>query len=143
MVQRVDLNELIQSQGEGIGMQGFLESAVAAGGGAAGRSVTGGEVFSALTVSKVWRAPQISTCGDAVARQEVENVARQATCASIATPRFGAAGRKAAAQLGLRPAEDAIRGDAKTRIHSAQRTEGPTAATGSLVVDAANHLTTI
>ena len=42
-------------------MQGFLESAVATGGRAAGRSVTGGEVLGALAVCEVWRAPQIST----------------------------------------------------------------------------------
>lgn len=63
MAQGVDLNELIQSQFEGISMQGFLESAVATGGRAAGRSVTGGEVLGALAVCEVWRAPQISTCG--------------------------------------------------------------------------------
>ena len=56
-----NLNELIQSQFEGISMQGFLESAVATGGRAAGRSVTGGEVLGALAVCEVWRAPQIST----------------------------------------------------------------------------------
>ena len=37
-------------------MQGFLESAVATGGRAAGRSVTGGEVLGALAVCEVWRA---------------------------------------------------------------------------------------
>jgi hypothetical protein len=58
---KTNLNELIQSQFEGIGMQGFLESAVATGGRAAGRSVTGGEVLGALAVCEVWRAPQIST----------------------------------------------------------------------------------
>lgn len=88
MAQGVDLNELIQSQFEGIGMQGFLESAVATGGRAAGRSVTGGEVLGALAVCEVWRAPQISTCGDSVGGQEVKDVARQATLASIATPWF-------------------------------------------------------
>ena len=77
-------------------------------------------MLSALAMSEIRRASLISTRGDSIGCQVVEDIAGETTRTAISPTRLGATRGKATTELGLSSTEDSTGGDAKTTVHRAQ-----------------------